>query len=71
MNVIRFAVAVLVAASGIVSFLLFIARIRRRDYGLLYFGLGATMYGVRLFLQAADQSGGTPLLIVSLANATV
>src|SRR5215470_9807049 len=66
MNVIRFAVAVLVAASGIVSFLLFIARIRRRDYGLLYFGLGATMYGVRLFLQAAEQSGGAADLALTL-----
>jgi phosphoserine phosphatase RsbU/P len=65
-NVIRFAVAVLVAASGIVSFLLFVARIRRRDYGLLYFGLGATMYGVRLFLQAADRSGGAADLALTL-----
>src|SRR5215469_511918 len=66
MNVIRFAVAVLVAASGIVSFVLFITRIRRRDYGLLYFGLGATMYGVRLLLQVAGQSGGAADLALTL-----
>jgi sigma-B regulation protein RsbU (phosphoserine phosphatase) len=66
MNVIRFAVAVLVAASGIVSFLLFIARIRRRDYSLLYFGLGASMYGVRLFLQVAGQSGRAADLALAL-----
>jgi sigma-B regulation protein RsbU (phosphoserine phosphatase) len=66
MNVIRFAVALLVAASGIVSFLLFIARIRRRDYGLLYFGLGATMYGVRLFMHVVNQSGGAADLALTL-----
>ena len=65
-NVIRFAVAVLVSASGLVSFLIFIARIRRRDYGLLYFGLGATMYGVRLFLQVAGQVGGAADLAIAL-----
>lgn len=66
MNVIRFAVAVVVAASGIVSLLLFVGRIRRRDYGLLYFGLGATMYGVRLFLQVAHQAGGAADLPITL-----
>jgi phosphoserine phosphatase RsbU/P len=66
MNVIRFAVAVVVAASGIVSLLLFVARIHRRDYGLLYFGLGATLYGMRLFLQVASQAGGTADLAITL-----
>ena len=66
MNVIRFAVAVLVTASGILSLLLFAARIRRRDYGLLYFGVGATVYGVRLFLQVAQKAGGTTDLVLTL-----
>src|SRR5215471_18242597 len=66
MDVIRFAVAVLVTASGLVSFLLFIARIRRRDYSLLYFGLGATMYGVRLFVEVAGQRGRAADLALAL-----
>src|SRR5215472_15439590 len=66
MDVIRFAVGVLVTASGLLSFLLFIARIRRRDYGLLYFGLGATMYGVRLFVEVAGQRGRAADLALAL-----
>ena len=66
MNAIRFSVAVLVAASGAVSLLLFVARIRRRDYGLLYYGLGATIYGVRLFLQIAHEAGGSADLVLTL-----
>src|SRR5215472_1039833 len=66
MDVIRFAVAVLVTASGLVSFLLFIAPIRRRDYCLLYFGLGATMYGVRLFVQVGGQRGRAADLALAL-----
>lgn len=63
-DVIGFAVAVVVAASGIVSLLLFASR--RRDIGLLYFGLGATMYGVRLALQIDRQGGGIADLALTL-----
>lgn len=66
MDVIRFVVAVLVTASGILSLLLFAGRFRRRDYGLLYFGVGATVYGVRLFLQVAQKGGATTDLVLTL-----
>lgn len=66
MDTVRFAVAILVTASGVVSSLLFIARIRRRDYSLLYFGSGAVMYGVRLLLEASHQTGKTADLLITL-----
>lgn len=66
MNVIRFAVAVIVAASGIVSLVIFAARVRRKDFGLLCFGLGAVMYGVRLFLQVDGRAGGIADLALTL-----
>src|SRR6516165_5852004 len=66
MDVVRFAVAVLVATSGVVSLALFVARIRKRDNSLLYFGLGATMYGARLVLEANHQNGGTANVLITL-----
>jgi sigma-B regulation protein RsbU (phosphoserine phosphatase) len=58
-DAVRFAVAVLVTASGMLSLLLFVARIRKRENALLYFGLGATMYGIRFLLQITHRGGGT------------
>lgn len=65
-DAVRFAVAVLVTASGVISLLLFAARIRKRDNALLYFGWGATMYGIRFFLYIARLSGGTGDLALTL-----
>jgi len=66
MNVVRFAVAIVVSASGIVALLLFVVRVRRRDYGLLYFGAGATMYGARLFLQMFQPGQSAELALTLL-----
>jgi sigma-B regulation protein RsbU (phosphoserine phosphatase) len=66
LDVVRFAVAVLIATSGVVSLALFLARIRKRDNSLLYFGLGAVMYGTRLVLEANHQYGGTVNVLITL-----
>jgi phosphoserine phosphatase RsbU/P len=66
MDTIRAAVALLVTTSGVLSLLLFAGRIRRRENSLLYFGLCAIMYGVRLSLQATHHIGGTADLLLSL-----
>jgi len=66
LDVVRFAVAVLVATSGLVSLALFVARVRKRDYSLLYFGLGASMYGARLLLEANHQYVGTANVLITL-----
>jgi phosphoserine phosphatase RsbU/P len=66
MDTIRFAVAVLVTASGVLSCILFFVRFRRRESSLLYFGLSAALYGVRLFLEVAQQFGSTPVLVITL-----
>jgi sigma-B regulation protein RsbU (phosphoserine phosphatase) len=65
-NAIRLAVAVIVMASGLVSLWLFLVRIRRRELSLLYFGLGAGMYGARLFLQVIGQPTGAAALLLTL-----
>ena len=49
----RMLFGVLITAAGLVASLLFAARFRRKDYSLLYFGLGALMYGARLFISGS------------------
>src|SRR5438270_8982892 len=46
----RMLFGVLITATGALACLLFFARLRRKDYALIYFGLGALLYGVRLFV---------------------
>src|SRR5262249_3409568 len=65
MDTFRFAVGVLVTACGLLSGLLFVVRIRRRDNALLYFALGATMYGVRLLLGAGSKFGAPAVFIIT------
>src|SRR5260370_22463646 len=66
LDTVRNTVAVLITASGVLSLALFIAWIRRRNFFLLYFGIGAAMYGVRLFLAPGPQAGGTAVLLITL-----
>lgn len=66
LDAVRFALAVLVTASGLMSLLLFVARIRKRDTALLYFGWGTTMYGIRFFLWIGHRAGGTADLALTL-----
>jgi sigma-B regulation protein RsbU (phosphoserine phosphatase) len=66
MDAVRFALAVLVTASGLMSLLLFFVRIRKRDTALLYFGWGTTMYGMRFFLWIGHRAGGTGDLALTL-----
>jgi sigma-B regulation protein RsbU (phosphoserine phosphatase) len=66
LDTVRNTVAVLITASGVLSLALFLAWIRRRNFFLLYFGIGAVMYGARLFLQKAGLDGGTGVLLITL-----
>ena len=64
LDTVRFVVAVLITASGVLSLALFIAWIRRRNFFLLYFGIGAAMYGARLFLVSGTK--GAAVLLITL-----
>jgi phosphoserine phosphatase RsbU/P len=66
LDTVRNTVAVLITASGVLSLALFLAWIRRRNFFLLYFGIGAVMYGARLFLLKAGLDGGTGVLLITL-----
>jgi hypothetical protein len=50
----RMLFGVLIVASGAVSCLFFAVRLKQREYSLLYFGLGAMLYGVRLFINGSS-----------------
>ena len=49
-DALQLALGLLVLASGLAACLLFIPRVKRRDFTLLYFGLAAGMYGARLLV---------------------
>lgn len=49
-DALQLALGVLVMVSGIAASLIFIPRARRRDYTLLFFGIAAAMYGLRLLV---------------------
>jgi sigma-B regulation protein RsbU (phosphoserine phosphatase) len=63
---------VLITAAGVVAVLLFLLRIRRKEYALLYFGLSASLYGIRLFIEGSaghlDPNGRVDLLITLVAG---
>src|SRR5438270_67336 len=50
----RMLFGVLIVAAGAVSCLFFVGRRKQREYSLLYFGLGAMLYGVRLFINGSS-----------------
>ena len=54
MDLLRMLSGVVIAAAGAASSLFFLLRRRLRDYSLLYFGLGAMLYGVRLFINGSS-----------------
>jgi len=68
----RLLFGVLIAAAGLMSFLLFLVRIKRKELALLYFGLTACLYGVRLFIDGSagylDRNGHVNLLITLVAG---
>jgi phosphoserine phosphatase RsbU/P len=71
LDLVRMLSGVLIAAAGAVAFLLFLFRIRRREFALLYFGLSAGLYGVRLFIEGSagflDSQHRLDLLITLVA----
>jgi sigma-B regulation protein RsbU (phosphoserine phosphatase) len=50
----RMLFGVLIVPAGAVSCLFFAVRRKQREYSLLYFGLGAILYGVRLFINGSS-----------------
>jgi phosphoserine phosphatase RsbU/P len=50
----RMLFGVLIVAAGAVSCLFFTGLRKQREYSLLYFGLGAILYGVRLFINGSS-----------------
>jgi sigma-B regulation protein RsbU (phosphoserine phosphatase) len=50
----RMLFGVLIVAAGAVSCLFFAGIRKQREYSLLYFGLGAILYGVRLFINGSS-----------------
>jgi sigma-B regulation protein RsbU (phosphoserine phosphatase) len=50
LDLVRMLSAVLIAAAGALACLLFLVRLKRKDYSLIYFGLGSLLYGLRLFI---------------------
>src|ERR1700734_1706376 len=52
-DLVRMLFGVLIAAAGTLSILVFLGRIKRKDYSLLYFGAGALLYGIRLFISGS------------------
>lgn len=57
--------AALMAASSLIVGALFVARIQKRDFALLYFSLGTGIYAARLFLQAAHLAEGMLDLVLT------
>ena len=72
LDLVRLLSGVLIAAAGLVACLLFLARIKRKEHALLYFGLTASLYGVRLFLDGSaghlDRAGRVDLMITLVAG---
>lgn len=72
LDLVRLLFGVLITAAGVVAVLLFLLRIRRKEYALLYFGLSAFLYGVRLCIQGSaghlDPKGRVDLLITLVAG---
>jgi sigma-B regulation protein RsbU (phosphoserine phosphatase) len=50
MDLVRILSAILIVAAGAMTCLLFLVRLKRKDYSLIYFGLGSLLYGLRLFI---------------------
>src|ERR1700730_4505848 len=54
LDLVRMLFGVLIAAAGLVASLLYLVRLNRRDNSLFYFGLAASLYGIRVFIEGAD-----------------
>jgi phosphoserine phosphatase RsbU/P len=72
LDLVQLLFGVLITAAGVVAVLLFLLRIRRKEYALLYFGLSASLYGIRLFIEGSaghlDPNGRVDLLITLVAG---
>ncbi len=72
LDLVRLLFGVLITAAGVVAVLLFLLRIRRKEYALLYFGLSASLYGIRLCIHGSaghlDPAGRVDLLITLVAG---
>ena len=72
LDLVRLLFGVLITAAGMVAVLLFLLRIRRKEYAQLYFGLSASLYGIRLFIEGSaghlDPNRRVDLLITLVAG---
>ena len=59
-DALRLMLGVIFSASGVVACLLWLPRARRQGFSLLYFGLAAFMYGVRLAVTTATAASLAP-----------
>ena len=60
LDLVRMLFGVLIVSAGAVSLLFFMGRWKRKDYTLLYFGVGALLYGVRLFVGGSSTYDAGP-----------
>src|SRR5256885_5998806 len=67
LDLVRMLSAVLITAAGALACLLLLVRLKRKDYSLIYFGLGAFLYGVRLFIRGSAAYVGNRWERVELA----
>ena len=61
LDLVRMLFGVLIVSAGAVSLLGFLARWKRKEYTLLYFGVGAMLYGVRLFVGGSSTYDAEPV----------
>jgi sigma-B regulation protein RsbU (phosphoserine phosphatase) len=54
LDLLRMLSGVLIAAAGLVAGLLYFVPSKRRDNSLIYFGLAAVLYGIRVFIEGAN-----------------
>jgi phosphoserine phosphatase RsbU/P len=54
LDLVRMLSGVLIAAAGLVACMLYLVRLNRRDNSLLYFGLAAALYGIRVFIEGGN-----------------
>src|SRR5215813_12952401 len=59
-DAVRLLLSGIVTASGVGACLLWLPRARRHDFALLYFGIAAVMYGIRLVATSATIGYLTP-----------
>ncbi|HEU4416067.1 MAG TPA: hypothetical protein VFT65_14870, partial [Candidatus Angelobacter sp.] len=53
-DLVRMLFGVVIASAGVAAGTLFLVRVKRKEFSLLYFGLAASLYGIRLFIEGSS-----------------